>query len=143
MVWGPTKVPHFNRGILSNHLEMPEEQIHFIEQDVGGGFGIRGEFYPEDFLIPFAAMKVGRPVKWIEDRLEHLISSNHSREVMAAYGEPRSFFLGQIAEFHTLESSMRTHKFREAVAVVGVDKTECLQCIQCNVKIRDLLWDDD
>jgi len=66
-----------------------------------------------------------------------------SREVMAAYGEPRSFFLGQIAEFHTLESSMRTHKFREAVAVVGVDKTECLQCIQCDVKIRDLLWDDD
>jgi len=82
-VWGPTKVPHFNRSILSNHLEMPEEQIHFIEQDVGGGFGIRGEFYPEDFLIPFAAIKVGRPVKWIEDRLEHLVSANHSREVLA------------------------------------------------------------
>lgn len=82
-VWGPTKVPHFNRGILSDHLEMPEEKIHFIEQDVGGGFGIRGEFYPEDFLIPFAAMNVGRPVKWIEDRLEHLTSSNHSREVLA------------------------------------------------------------
>ena len=82
-VWGMTKVPHFNKGILSNHLEMPEERIHFIEQDVGGGFGIRGEFYPEDFLIPFAAMKVGSPVKWIEDRLEHLISANHSREVVA------------------------------------------------------------
>ncbi len=82
-MWGMTKVPHFNRGILSNHLEMPEEQIHFIEQDVGGGFGIRGEFYPEDFLIPFAAIKVGRPVKWIEDRIEHLVSANHSREVLA------------------------------------------------------------
>ena len=80
-VWGPTKVPHFNRAILSSHLDIPEEKIHFIEPDVGGGFGIRGEFYPEDFLIPFAAMKLGQPVKWVEDRLEHLISSNHSREV--------------------------------------------------------------
>jgi carbon-monoxide dehydrogenase large subunit len=81
-VWGPTKVPHFNRQILSSHLGLAEEKIHFIEPDVGGGFGIRGEFYPEDFLIPFAAMRVGAPVKWIEDRLEHLTSANHSREVL-------------------------------------------------------------
>ena len=81
-VWGPTKVPHFNREVLSSILQMPEYKIHFIEPDVGGGFGIRGEFYPEDFLIPFAAMKVDRPVKWIEDRLEHLVSANHSRDVL-------------------------------------------------------------
>lgn len=81
-VWGMTKVPHFNRGVLSSLLEFPEEKIHFIEQDVGGGFGIRGEFYPEDFLIPFAAVKLGKPVKWIEDRLEHLIAANHSRDVL-------------------------------------------------------------
>jgi aerobic carbon-monoxide dehydrogenase large subunit len=81
-VWGPTKVPHFNRAILASFLEVPEAKIHFIEPDVGGGFGIRGEFYPEDFLIPFAAMKVGRPVKWIEDRLEHLKAANHSRQVL-------------------------------------------------------------
>ncbi len=68
-VWGMTKVPHFNRAILANMLDMPEDAIHFIEPDVGGGFGIRGEFYSEDFLIPFAAMKLGVPVKWIEDRL--------------------------------------------------------------------------
>jgi carbon-monoxide dehydrogenase large subunit len=80
-VWGPTKVPHFNRNILASLLDMPEHKIHFIEPDVGGGFGIRGEFYPEDFLIPFAAMQVGQPVKWIEDRREHLQASNHSREV--------------------------------------------------------------
>src|SRR2546430_16535800 len=61
-------------------LQMPEHRIHFIEPDVGGGFGVRGEFYPENFLIPFAARQVGRPVKWIEDRREHLISANHSRE---------------------------------------------------------------
>jgi len=80
-VWGPTKVPHFNRAILAKMLEMPEDTIHFIEPDVGGGFGIRGEFYPEDFLIPFVAIQLGAPVKWIEDRLEHLQSANHSRQV--------------------------------------------------------------
>jgi hypothetical protein len=54
-VWGETKVPHFNRGVLAAMLQMPEHRIHFIEPDVGGGFGVRGEFYPENFLIPFAA----------------------------------------------------------------------------------------
>ena len=52
-----------------------------IEGDVGGAFGVRGEFYPEDFLIPFASQTVGRPVKWIEDRREHLIATNHARDV--------------------------------------------------------------
>ena len=80
-VWGPTKVPYFNRELLASVLNIAEEKIHFIEPDVGGGFGVRGEPYPEDFLIPFAAMRVGQPVKWIEDRLEHLVASNHSREV--------------------------------------------------------------
>ena len=81
-LWGETKVPHFNREVLSSLLEFPTEKIHFIEQDVGGGFGIRGEFYPEDFLVPFAAIKLGKPVKWTEDRLEHLIAANHSRDVL-------------------------------------------------------------
>lgn len=79
-VWGETKVPHYNRGVLSSLLQLPEHRIHFVEPDVGGGFGVRGEFYPENFLVPFAAMKTGRPVKWTEDRAEHLISANHSRE---------------------------------------------------------------
>ncbi|MCH2518718.1 MAG: xanthine dehydrogenase family protein molybdopterin-binding subunit [Dehalococcoidia bacterium] len=79
-VWGETKVAHFNRGVLASLLQMPEHRIHFIEPDVGGGFGIRGEFYPENFIVPFCSMKLGRPVKWIEDRMEHLIAANHSRE---------------------------------------------------------------
>ena len=78
-MWGPTKVPYFNRGVLSAMLRLPEAQIHFIEPDVGGGFGARGEFYPEDFLLPFAAIATGRPVKWIETRREHFLSINHSR----------------------------------------------------------------
>jgi carbon-monoxide dehydrogenase large subunit len=79
-VWGPTKVPHFNRRVLAELLGRPVERIRFIEPGVGGGFGIRGEFYPEDFLIPWAAARLGRPVKWIEDRREHLLAANHSRE---------------------------------------------------------------
>jgi aerobic carbon-monoxide dehydrogenase large subunit len=79
-VWGPTKVTHFNRGVLAHLLDMPESRIRMVEPSVGGGFGIRGEFYPEDFLIPFLARQLGRPVCWIEDRSEHLLSANHSRE---------------------------------------------------------------
>ncbi len=60
--------------------DWPKSAISLIENDVGGGFGNRGEFYPEDFLIPFAARHVGRPVKWTEDRREHLIAANHARE---------------------------------------------------------------
>ena len=79
-VWGPTKVTHFNRGVLAQMLEMPEHRIQFIEPDVGGSFGVRGEFYPEDFLIPSIAIKLARPVKWVEDRMEHLMACNHSRQ---------------------------------------------------------------
>ncbi|HEY8414472.1 MAG TPA: xanthine dehydrogenase family protein molybdopterin-binding subunit [Thermaerobacter sp.] len=79
-VWGPTKVVHFNRNVLARLLGWPEERIHFIEPDVGGGFGARGEFYPEDFLIPYLAVQLRRPVAWIEDRREHMLAINHSRE---------------------------------------------------------------
>jgi carbon-monoxide dehydrogenase large subunit len=80
-VFGATKVLFFNRRALAPMLGMTEADIDMIEVDVGGGFGVKGEFYPEDFLIPFAARHVGRPVKWIEDRREHLVATNHSREV--------------------------------------------------------------
>ena len=80
-VFGATKVLFFNRRILAPMLGVSEADIDMIEVDVGGGFGVRGEFYPEDFLIPFAARHVGRPVKWIEDRREHLTATNHSRDV--------------------------------------------------------------
>ncbi len=79
-VHGPTKVPHTNRALLAQMLRMSQGDIRFIEPDVGGSFGARGEFYPEDFLIPWLAMRLRRPVRWIEDRLEHFASINHSRE---------------------------------------------------------------
>jgi carbon-monoxide dehydrogenase large subunit len=77
---GAAKVPFFNRRILAKQIGLPESQIEMIENDVGGGYGARGEFYPEDFLIPFAARHVNRPVKWIEDRRENLMAMNHARE---------------------------------------------------------------
>jgi carbon-monoxide dehydrogenase large subunit len=68
-----------NRRVLAAHFGLPESSIRMVENDVGGGFGARGEFYPEDFLIPFAARLTGRPVKWVEDRREHLLATNHAR----------------------------------------------------------------
>src|SRR5689334_6217937 len=79
-IYGAAKVPFFNRRILSAQIGLPVEQIEMIENDVGGGYGARGEFYPEDFLVPFAARHVKRPVKWIEDRRENLMAMNHARE---------------------------------------------------------------
>jgi len=80
-VMGAAKVPFFNRRTLAAMMGLPESAVDLIENDVGGGFGARGEFYPEDFLIPFAARHVGRPVMWIEDRREHLIAMNHARQM--------------------------------------------------------------
>jgi carbon-monoxide dehydrogenase large subunit len=80
-VYGMTKLLHYNRQVIASFLKLPEHNLHFIENDVGGGFGIRGELYPEDFLIPFATVRLGKPVKWIEDRREHLMAANHSREI--------------------------------------------------------------
>jgi len=80
VVSGAAKMPFANRRILAGLLGLPEDGIDLIEGDTGGAFGQRGEFYPEDFLVPFAALRCGRPVKWIEDRRENLIAANHARE---------------------------------------------------------------
>ena len=83
IVSGAAKVPFFNRKILAKQIGLPEGAIEMVENDVGGGYGARGEFYPEDFLIPFAARYANRPVKWIEDRRENLMAMNHARETEA------------------------------------------------------------
>lgn len=79
-VWGAAKVVHINRRILADLLGWPHDRVRLVELDVGGGFGARGEVYPEDFLIPWCATRLRRPVAWIEDREEHLRATNHSRE---------------------------------------------------------------
>jgi len=112
-VWGETKVPYFNRRTLASMLGIDEARIDFAEADVGGGFGARGEFYPEDFLIPFLARRLGRPVKWVEDRREHFLTINHSREqqwsVVAAADE-RGRLLALDASFvNVMGGYLRTH----------------------------------
>ena len=57
---GLMKVPFAVRALLARLMDLPEESIEAVENDVGSGFGMRGEFYPEDFLIPFAARKLAR-----------------------------------------------------------------------------------
>jgi CO/xanthine dehydrogenase Mo-binding subunit len=79
-MWGMTKVPHVNRRIIAEHAGLPEHRVHFLQTDVGGAFGVRGEVYPEDVLVALLAIRTGRPLRWIEDRREHLQAANHSRE---------------------------------------------------------------
>lgn len=79
-VSGAAKLPFFNRRAMAAMMGLPEEAVDYIEYDVGGGFGARGEFYPEDFLVAFAARRFGHPVKWVEDRREHFMAIGHSRE---------------------------------------------------------------
>lgn len=80
-VWGAAKTAWYNRRLLAASLGLQEQAIDLIEVDVGGGFGSRGEFYPEDYLIPAAARITGRPVKWSEDRREHMMCANHARDI--------------------------------------------------------------
>ena len=79
-IFGMTKVPVFNRDVLARMLGIDEILIHVHAVDAGGGFGVRGEFYPEDFLVPWLARTLRRPVKWAEDRAEHMVAVNHSRQ---------------------------------------------------------------
>src|SRR5262249_39934144 len=70
-LYGAAKVPHWNRDSIARMLRRSAATVHLFEGHVGGGFGIRGELYPEDVLVCLAALRLARPVKWIEDRREH------------------------------------------------------------------------
>jgi len=79
-VWSTTQVPHTFRHILCDLLDLPSDQVRVVAPDVGGGFGIKEIFYQEDVLVPFAARRLGRPVRWIETRTEHFVSAVQERE---------------------------------------------------------------
>ncbi|MET0235633.1 MAG: xanthine dehydrogenase family protein molybdopterin-binding subunit [Kibdelosporangium sp.] len=113
MVFGMTKVPVFNRDVLSRMLGIDENLIHVQAMDTGGGFGVRGEFYPEDFLVPWLARERGRPVKWVEDRAEHLVAVNHSRQqrhvAAAAFDENGTLLALRDDVTHDNGAYARTH----------------------------------
>ena len=78
--WISTQGPIPIRNGLAAIFHLPEHKVRVIAPDVGGGFGTKiMMFYPEEVLTPFAAIQLGRPVKWIEDRREHFISANQER----------------------------------------------------------------
>ena len=79
-VWGATLVTHYHRKVLARLLKRSPATIHMRSTDAGGSFGVRGDFFPEDFLVAYCAVLTGRPVKWIEDRAENLTTTNHARE---------------------------------------------------------------
>ncbi len=79
-VWSGTQTPHIGRRTLADLLGRELESIRMIAPDVGGGFGPKAIFYPEEAVIPAAALKLGRPVKWIEDRREHFLCATQERD---------------------------------------------------------------
>lgn len=79
-IWSSHQMPHFHRALVCQALGVPEFSVRISQADIGGGFGQKAGLYPEDVLIPFAAQKLQRPVKWLEDKREHFMASSHSRE---------------------------------------------------------------
>jgi aerobic carbon-monoxide dehydrogenase large subunit len=77
--WNSTQVSHFVQQGLVTALELPPHRIRVIAPDLGGGFGTKASGYPEDVLVPLAARALNRPVKWIEDRREHMMAAAHAR----------------------------------------------------------------
>jgi CO/xanthine dehydrogenase Mo-binding subunit len=110
---GAAKVPHWNRDTMARMLGRTPQTMHLHEGHVGGGFGIRGEIYPEDVAVCAAALAFERPIKWIEDRREHLIAANHSRQqqhrIRAAVDKNGTLLAIDDEFFHDNGAYMRTH----------------------------------
>jgi carbon-monoxide dehydrogenase large subunit/6-hydroxypseudooxynicotine dehydrogenase subunit gamma len=121
---GAAKVPHRNQELLSRMLGIPPSAVHVHESHVGGGFGIRGELYPEDVLVCVAAKRFKRPVKWIEDRREHLIAANHSRQqlhkIRAAVDNEGAILAIDDVYFHDQGAYIRTHATRVVHMTAGI-----------------------
>ena len=80
-VWDASQTPHAIRAMLAYLFDLPEHRVRVIAPpDVGGGLGPKASFYPEEALVCWLARRLRRPVKWIEDRLEHFLSAAQERE---------------------------------------------------------------
>ncbi len=121
---GAAKVPHRNRETLARMFGRSTAAVHCYEGQVGGGFGVRGEIYPEDILVLVAAMRLERPVKWLEDRREHMIAANHSRQqrhFIRAAVDAEGHLLGiDDRFFHDQGAYIRTHGTRVAETACGI-----------------------
>jgi carbon-monoxide dehydrogenase large subunit len=80
-LWSGTQVPHIARHLVAELLDLPEGRVRVIAPDVGGGFGTKAVVYPEDFALCLIARALrGVAVKWVEDRVEHLMAATHARD---------------------------------------------------------------
>jgi carbon-monoxide dehydrogenase large subunit len=80
VVSSATQSPYSLRDVVATALEMPAEHVRVLVPDVGGGFGPKGAIYPEEILVPLAARRLGRPVKFVESRRESFAAMGHDRE---------------------------------------------------------------
>ena len=121
---GAAKVPHRNREQIAKILSRPLASVHLFEGHVGGGFGVRGELYPEDVLTCLGALRLGRPVKWIEDRHEHFVATNHSRQqrhkIRAAVDAAGRILGIDDVFFHDQGAYVRTHGARVVDLTAGM-----------------------
>ena len=79
-LWTSTQIPHITRLLLSQQLGLPEDRIRVIAPEVGGGFGAKLQQYHEETILAVCARRLGRPIKWIETRSEHMTTSHHGRD---------------------------------------------------------------
>lgn len=79
-VWISHQLPFIIRHLMAEHLGLKENDLRVIAPDTGGGYGLKAGVYTEEFVVAFAALTLKRPVKWVEDRIEHLGGSSHSRD---------------------------------------------------------------
>src|SRR2546422_4032910 len=79
-VWSTTQAPQILRRLLPRYLNLPEHAVRIVTQDIGGGFGPKAIVYSEDILVPFLARVLGRPVRFIETRREHLLAVTQERD---------------------------------------------------------------
>ncbi|MEW6476217.1 MAG: xanthine dehydrogenase family protein molybdopterin-binding subunit [Actinomycetota bacterium] len=79
-LWSSTQVPHVARHALAVLLGLAEHHIRVVAPDVGGGFGVKASLYPEEVVLCLLAMRLGRPVKWVESRSEHMVAAHHARD---------------------------------------------------------------
>jgi carbon-monoxide dehydrogenase large subunit len=80
VLWTSTMTPHLVRTMIAQTCGWPEHKLRVVAPDVGGSFGPKDHAYPEDVLVCVLARRLGRPVKWIEDRREHFLATHHARE---------------------------------------------------------------
>lgn len=78
-VWTSTQAPHLSRSDIARTLRLPENLVHVIVPEVGGGFGVKIGIYPEDVAMSAMALRYNRPLCWVETRMEHMMATTHGR----------------------------------------------------------------